>query len=110
MRRIFGVIILLGILMLVIVGCDTSSQIVSHTSDTDSTPFQLTWEDFERKEEERKQRDLFEFVQACNDEVNEYRDKDTGVHYFILFESKGANGTGGAMCPRYNADGSLYVD
>ncbi len=31
----------------------------------------------------------------------EYRDPDTGVHYY---------GNSSTLCPRYNADGSLYVD
>lgn len=33
--------------------------------------------------------------------VNEMRDKDTRVHYFYNHNF---------MCPRYNADGSLYTD
>lgn len=36
-------------------------------------------------------------------DVEQYRDIETGVHYFIEY------GNGG-ICPRYNADGTLYVD
>ena len=32
----------------------------------------------------------------------ELRDKETGVHYF--------KGNNGGICPKYNADGTLYVD
>lgn len=32
-------------------------------------------------------------------------DKETGVNYIVLYTG---HGTGG-ICPRYNADGSLYV-
>lgn len=37
--------------------------------------------------------------------VEEWRDTETGVHYLIE-----VNNGRGAICPRYNADGSLYVD
>jgi len=114
-KRIFGAIIILFTLALIIAGCDTSS----HTAATEVTTEKKTTENSslkgliekqEQKAVDRKQKEILEFVQDCNDEVSEYRDKDTGVHYFILFQNNGANGTGGAMCPRYNADGSLYVD
>lgn len=38
-----------------------------------------------------------------------YRDSETGVNYIIYSHSGGYSGMGG-LCPRYNADGSLYVD
>lgn len=34
----------------------------------------------------------------------EYRDVETGVHYITIYSN------GISMCPRYNADGTLYVD
>lgn len=34
--------------------------------------------------------------------VREIRDRDTGVHYFYCGRY--------SVCPRYNADGSLYID
>jgi len=33
-----------------------------------------------------------------------YIDEETGVNYMIYFDSNG-----GGICPRYNADGTLYV-
>ena len=40
--------------------------------------------------------------------VTEVIDTETGVHYFILNDDKYQGGSGG-ICPRYNADGTLYV-
>lgn len=40
----------------------------------------------------------------------EYRDTETGVHYFVYKEGNYSVGFGCAMIPRYNADGTLYVD
>lgn len=40
-------------------------------------------------------------------DVTEVIDSETGVHYFILNEDKCYGGSGG-ICPRYNADGTLY--
>ena len=37
-------------------------------------------------------------------EVDLYIDSETGVQYFVM-----NYGNAGAICPRYNADGSLYV-
>ncbi len=37
-------------------------------------------------------------------EVDLYIDSETGVQYFVMY-----HGNAGAICPRYNADGSLYV-
>ena len=34
--------------------------------------------------------------------LREYRDTKTGVHYIIIKD--------GGICPRYNADGSLYAN
>lgn len=36
--------------------------------------------------------------------IDLYIDTETGVQYFVMNE-----GVSSAMCPRYNADGSLYV-
>lgn len=35
-------------------------------------------------------------------------DETTGVNY-VVAEYNGANGAGIAICPRYNADGTLYT-
>ena len=35
-------------------------------------------------------------------------DSDTGVNYIVVSEEYGSN-VGIAICPRYNADGSLYI-
>ena len=54
---------------------------------------------------------IMEFVRDCdpNEKIKEWRDKETGVHYFIYSEKLMNAGFGGII-PRYNADGSLYVD
>lgn len=49
--------------------------------------------------------DAMEYVGNINNEIEEYRDSETGVHYFIFRAYYKAG-----MCPRYNADGTLYVD
>ena len=63
--------------------------------------------------------DFFEFVRYDDDtnygtfEIREYRDIETGVHYFLFWDKTGVNrggGVGMSVCPRYNADGTLYVD
>lgn len=38
-------------------------------------------------------------------DIIEYRDSETGVHYFVY-----PSGNSGGICPRYNADGTLYTD
>ena len=42
-------------------------------------------------------------VDYTDNYITELRDSDTGVHYFVY------HGRGG-MYPRFNADGTLYVD
>ncbi len=42
--------------------------------------------------------------------VHEYRDNETGVHYLIYSETRIGNVSYSGICPRYNADGTLYVD
>lgn len=49
-----------------------------------------------------------EFI-GITQNVYEYRDSETGVHYLVLNHKSGYGGMGG-ICPRYNADGTLYVD
>lgn len=41
--------------------------------------------------------------------ISEIRDIETGVHYLIYTDKEGYAGMGG-MCPKYNADGTLFVD
>ncbi len=38
------------------------------------------------------------------DDTNVIVDKETGVNYFVKYTDKGVG-----ICPRYNADGTLYV-
>lgn len=52
--------------------------------------------------------EIFELVADCGDNVKEYRDSVTGVHYFV-FDKYTYNSEAGGICPRYNSDGSLYV-
>lgn len=35
-------------------------------------------------------------------------DKETGVNYIVFYDYVGS-GCGAGICPRYNADGTLYV-
>lgn len=44
-----------------------------------------------------------------NDDVYEFIDPDTGVHYWIYSHKAGYGGMGG-MTPRLNSDGSIMVD
>lgn len=44
----------------------------------------------------------FERIWSPSADVAEYKDTQTGVHYFFNYR--------GGMCPRYNANGTLYAD
>lgn len=44
----------------------------------------------------------FEKIGIPSTDVAEYKDTQTGVHYFFNYR--------GGMCPRYNANGTLYAD
>lgn len=48
-------------------------------------------------------------VQIYNDDIYEFIDSETGVHYWIYSHGQGNGGMGG-MTPRLNADGSIMVD
>ena len=59
---------------------------------------------------EVKAADTFHMELISSDNYfNEYRDTETGVHYLVYSEHMYKGGAGG-LCPRYNADGTLYVD
>lgn len=81
------VMLAVTVLMVLAIGCSPTEEV--HGSVSAST-FEL------------------EFVATSHD-VNEYRDTETGVHYLIYRNASGYAGMGG-ICPRYNADGTLYVD
>ena len=49
-----------------------------------------------------------ELVGEASPYINEYRDSETGVQYYVF--SKNVDGGMGGICPRYNADGTLYSD
>ena len=51
---------------------------------------------------------LMELVGEASPYINEYRDSETGVQYYVF--SKNVDGGMGGICPRYNADGTLYSD
>ena len=55
-----------------------------------------------------KVNNYMEYIRECYD-IEEWRDTETGVHYFI-YNNFTTYGLSGGICPRYNADGSLYVD
>lgn len=80
-KMLFFVLLLIALL----VGCGTTATAKENTSS-----FELEY-----------------LGESCD--VSEYRDSETGVHYLILKDTKGYCGMGG-ICPRYNADGTLYVD
>lgn len=44
-------------------------------------------------------------IRVC-DKISDYVDNETGVHYFAIFDDASLN----ALCPRYNADGTLMVE
>lgn len=44
----------------------------------------------------------FEMIGSPSADAVEYKDTQTGVHYFFNYR--------GGMCPRYNANGTLYAD
>lgn len=54
---------------------------------------------------------IIKFVGYCDkrENIQEWRDTETGVHYFIYSDYAGY-GYAGGICPRYNANGTLYVD
>ena len=84
-KRLLG-IVLCSMLALSCVGCNTNntSNDVANTTTNNDT---------------------MEYVRHINDEIEEYRDSETGVHYFVFRAYYKAG-----MCPRYDADGTLYVD
>lgn len=49
-----------------------------------------------------------EFIDEYYD-IELWKDTETGVEYFIYSDHIGYGAAGG-MCPRYNTDGTLYVD
>lgn len=51
-----------------------------------------------------------ELVEEHNNgiDIYEYVDEETGVHY-VIYTKKVYKGGAGGICPRYNADGTLYV-
>ena len=83
-KILLGIIVILTVL---IVGCGSANEVHSSTS---STRFEL------------------EYLGESED-VEEYRDSETGVHY-LLYSETIYGYTSSGICPRYNADGSLYVD
>lgn len=46
-----------------------------------------------------------EYINTLRIDYIECRDSETGVHYFV-----NSAGNAGGICPRYNADGTLYTD
>ncbi len=46
---------------------------------------------------------------GCNDDVYDYVDPDTGVHY-LIYTHKAYNAGMGGITPRLNPDGSIMVD
>ena len=85
--NIFTVFILIAALCM-ITGCNTINTKAAATTTEQSTGL--------------------EFI-AKYDDFKEYRDIETGVHYYV-FEKDVINGGLGGVCPRYNPDGTLYTD
>lgn len=46
------------------------------------------------------------FTVRFTDNVSEYIDTETGVHYLVVFDNDSMN----AICPRYNKDGNIMID
>lgn len=84
-------ILIMTIAMFLLIGCECSNQVEA--------------------KEQMPDNKFMEFIEYASDntDIEEWRDTETGVHYFIYSESVYKGGCGG-ICPRYNADGTLYVD
>ena len=82
------ILLIVTALIILVVGCGSTA--VNAKSQKSSSRFRI------------------DYITEWND-VEEYRDTETGVHYLIYKDRHGYAGMGG-ICPRYNADGSLYVD
>lgn len=54
---------------------------------------------------EQYQQAEMELLSNPSDEIREYRDSVTGVHYFVFSSTYKAG-----MTVRYNADGTVFVD
>ena len=90
MKKKYYVLIVIFVLILVI-GCGSSTKVQASTK--------LPNENFMIKISYRDE----------DGNIEEWKDAETGVHYFIYDRKSGYGGMGG-ICPRYNADGTLYVD
>ena len=97
-----SIIILIAIVSCLALGCISDSQAIEQEPVSDSQAIE---------HEPVSNNYIMEFVRDCdpNEKIKEWRDKETGVHYFIYSEKLMNAGFGGII-PRYNADGSLYVD
>lgn len=84
-------ILIMTIAMFLLIGCECLNQVEA--------------------KEQMPDNKFMEFIEYASDntDIEEWRDTETGVHYFIYSESVYKGGCGG-ICPRYNADGTLYVD
>lgn len=84
-------ILIMAIAMFLLIGCECLNQVEAKGQMPDNK--------------------IMELVDRCSDNGNieEWRDTETGVHYFI-YDRKSAYAGMGGICPRYNAEGTLYVD
>lgn len=92
MRKKISFIIVLFLICLVACGMTDYSSVSADASIEDTAGF-----------------DMVQVNKDAQSDIYEYRDAETGVHYFVYNHKSGYGGMGG-ICPRYNADGTLYVD
>ena len=96
-----GTIWLVAVIVIMVIalgGCGINSAITSPAPFIDSTAEEFTGM---KRLGEQRETQLYDGHSAT---FYEYEDTVTGVHYLIFMRTDGI-----AMCPRYNADGTLYV-
>lgn len=97
-KKILALVILATFLFGTILGGCDGNNVTAEANDT-------------THELESEQEDIgidLEYVGSSED-VDEYRDKITGVHYLIYSKTYGYAGIGG-ITVRYNADGTVFAD
>lgn len=84
MKKIISIFVLILLIGGILCGCGTSQGNQSGTLETN-------------------------IGQIYNDNIYEFIDSETGVHYWIYSQSRGYGGMGG-MTPRLNSDGTIMVN
>ena len=104
-KKLLTVATLIALLTFVACSIESGKTVQAQADAEQLPPFLEIIRDFEENLPSSGTSDYQQFL--------ELRDTETGVHYFLYRESErvfndGA-GIGVSLCPRYNADGTLYV-